>query len=128
LKARVINGLITIELAELADSLTEGDRAELSHYLVARDTLFAAVLECVVTGEYFSSDTAPWWFDKRTVLALREQLLPMMTEIQQEAVKEALRQRDSAQAEADRYKEWAWKMYHSEVWNIARTGRPDLPR
>lgn len=114
MKAEIKGGKITLDLYDLVHSLSLEECAEVARQVVADEHLFAAVLDCVVTGSFF--EDAPdghWWFDSRRVLELREKLLPLMPEIAREAVKAALHQRDEAKAEAERHRSWAYRMYHA---------------
>lgn len=131
MKAKIENGKLTIDLPELLESLSEQERKEAARFLVAEPELFAAVLECVADesrfGHFFSDDpSGPWSFDTRCVLSLREKLMPLMPIIAREAVREALHQRDQAQADERRWHDWAWKLFHAwpkEEWHL----RPKLP-
>lgn len=114
MRAEIKNGKIALDVYDLVQSLSEEDRAEVARQVVADEHLFAAVLDCVVAGSFF--EDAPgghWWFDSRSVLELREKLLPLMPEIAREAVKAALHQRDEAKADAERHRTWAYAMYHA---------------
>ncbi len=125
MKAKIEKGVLTIELSEIVDALSRKDRKELARQLVADEELFAAVLECVADdsrwGHYFSDDEDGLWsFDPRTVLTLREKLLPLMSTVARNAVHEALTQRNDAREEARRMSEWGWKLFHAwpeSVWN-----------
>jgi hypothetical protein len=125
MKAKIENGKLTIDLQELVDSLDEAQRIELSRHLVADAELFRAVLECVAEGQYFTDDDrGAWWFGRAKVLELRAKLMPLMPEVAREAVRAALDERRSAEAERDRYRRWSFAM-HNE-WPEWRT-RPEGP-
>lgn len=114
MKAKLVDGKVMIDLADLIDSLSLEECRDVARQVVADEHLFAAVLDCVKDGDFFSDDArGAWWFDRRSVLDLRAKLLPLMPEIAREAVKEALRQRDEAKAESERHRTWAYRMYHA---------------
>src|SRR5258708_6832597 len=112
-------GVLKINLLNLVSSLDKHDHNELCKYLVADDNLWKAILECVSDdsryfGHYFKDDEdGEWSFSSKTVLELREKLIPLMPEIARLSVREALQQRNEAVAESERYKKWAWRMYHT---------------
>lgn len=104
---------MTIDLRDLTDSLSEDARSELIQHLLAEDTLFAAVLECVAsenneTGHFFGAD---FWFGSERVLELRQKLIPLMPAVARYAVQQALEQRDSAKKKADAMWAWAWELH-----------------
>lgn len=131
-KFKVENGELRIDLIALAESLSEVEHRSLARALIAEEQLFKAVLECVADdsqngfGHYFNDeDGGPWWFAPRTVLEMRQKLIPLMSEIAASSVREALRQRDAAIAERDRHSAWAWRMHHA--WpECSLRGRPEL--
>lgn len=131
MKLKVERGRISFEMSDLVDSLSQEDRRELARYVAADSTLFAAVLECVTSegrfGRFFTEDSdGDWWFDNKTLLELREKLIPLMPQVARGAVEEALRQRNVAKAEERRFHDWAWKLFHA--WPEDRwQNRPRLP-
>lgn len=131
MKAKIENGDITISVEELVYALSKEDVARVARMVAAKEHLFAAVLECVSSerrnGNYFTDDPdGEWWFDPRSLLDLREKLLPLMSDIARGAVTEALRQRDVAREEEARTRDWAWRLYHA--WPDGRwDSRPSHP-
>jgi len=130
-KAKIEKGKLTFDIQDLVDSLSKEDYANLCRYMVADRYLFAAVLECVADesrlGSFFSDDEdGEWWFGSEQTLELREKLLPLMPSIARRAVEQALYERNSAKAEAESYRNWAWRLYHN--WPDAeRESRPEGP-
>jgi hypothetical protein len=118
-KLKVEKGVLQIDLGELVEMLGNKERRELAKTLCADEQLFKAVLECVgddskYAGHYFSDDEdGPWWFSHRTVLEMREKLIPMMPEVSRLAVEEALRQRDDAQIKERLTDRWAWRLFQA---------------
>lgn len=114
MKIIIDRGKLILDMYDLVQGMDALHRADLSRYLVADETLFRAVLECVATGEYFSdSDDGAWWFGNQAVTELREKLKPMMSDIARKTVEEMAAQRDRALAEEKSTREWAWAMYHA---------------
>ena len=124
---------LTIDLGDLVESLDKNDVVKLARLVAADKQLFAAVLECVASesrvGGYFAdAEEGEWWFGSEALLELREKLLPMMPSIARGAVEAALQQRNSAKADQDRYRSWAFALYHAWPDSHFRTrpaGPPD---
>lgn len=131
MKVKIENSVLTVDLQELVDSLSKEEQRHFARHLVADKELFAAVLECVADesglGHYFE-DEESWWFGSDNVLELRQKLLPLMPAIARGAVQAALQQRDAAKAEAERYRSWAFKLYHAwpdDRWHTRPRGPED---
>lgn len=128
MKVRIEGGELRIDVMALVESLGPKDRATVAQFLCANEYLWKAVLDCVTDerGYYFKDDEeGVWWFDRRTVLELRQKLIPLMPDVARLSVEEALRQRDEANREKERHSRWAWKMFHAwpkEEWRQ----RPEL--
>jgi hypothetical protein len=124
-------GEIRFSIADLLEAMTPKQRIDVARFVSADAVLFKAVLECVADdsawGNYNKDDEdGHWWFDSTRVLELRQNLVPLMPTIARQAVTEALRQRNAAQAEVLRYREWAYKMFHA--WPRRDDGWQSCPR
>lgn len=124
---KLVDGKLSIDVQEVCENLSTEDRVAFIRYVAADETLFAAVLECVVDpsrwGYFFDSE---WHFGFRLTGELREKLIPLMSGVARELVAEALRQRNAARVEENRHHEWAWKLYHA--WPLDHwRDRPELP-
>ena len=124
---KLVDGKLVLSVQEIADGLSTKERVDLIRHVAADETLFAAVLECVVDpsqwGRFFDND---WHFGHQRTMELREKLIPLMSDVAREVVAEALRQRNSARADGARHTAWAWTMYHAwprDDW----AARPPLP-
>ena len=124
---------LKIDLIALAEDLDATGKRDLARFLVASEQLFAAVLECVSDtsesgfGHYFNDDDmGSWWFDPKTVLELRQKLIPLLPEISKRMVVQAIKERNDAVKDQGRYQDWAWKMYHAWPDGYLKF-RPDLP-
>lgn len=134
MKVKIEKGVIQLDVGELVDAMSPEDKRRVARQLCADTHLIKAILEIVADqgesgyGHYFTDDEdGEWWFDSRTTLELREKLIPLMPVAAQQAVREALYQRDQAMAAERRTSSWAWKMYHAwpdEHWR----DRPELPK
>ena len=127
---KIDKGHLSINLSDLADAMSNEDKRELAKVLAADDLLFGAILECVADdsrwGHFFGDDADGLWsFDSRRVLELREKLLPLMSTIARNAVREALAQRNQAKAAEASTSRWAWAMYHA--WPGLGHDRPEGP-
>lgn len=132
MKFTVEKGKLTIDLQEFVSALDKDQRKQLARYLVADETLFAAVLECVASesrlGSFFTDDDdGEWWFGSGKLLEFREKLLPLMPPIARGAVEEALRQRNDAQQKAERFRTWAWSLFHAWPRDAPTFSQPPLP-
>lgn len=114
MKLKIDGVTVGVNILDLVDALNQEAKTLLARALVAQKELFAGVLEAVAVGRYFTDDEdGDWWFDAKTMLELREKLIPLMPQVTQDIVKEALQQRDNAEAEKDRYSRWAWQLFHA---------------
>lgn len=135
MNAKIADGKIQIDVSDLVDSMSAEDKRRIARSLCADDYLIKAVLEIVADtspsgyGHFFEDDedNGPWWFCSRTVLELREKLLPLMPTAARQAVLEALRQRDAAKADLKRHSDWAWRLYHAWPKDSHWRGMPQLP-
>lgn len=124
----VKGGTLSFDLHTLCEHLSEDARINLIRFLVAEETLFAAVLQAVVDGHYHQDDPdGEWWFGSERTAKLRETLLPLMSDIAAKLVGEHAHQRDQAKLLERRANDWAWALYHA--WpDGARRDRPEMRR
>lgn len=114
MKLTLTKGALSFDLSDLVDSMDQAQRDELCRYLLCQEKLFAAVLEAAAGGHFFEEDAdGSWWFGSASTAALREQLMPLMPAITRDLVAEQISQRKQAQTDADRHREWAYKLYHA---------------
>ena len=132
LRTKLERGVLSVDLRELVEAMDAPTKEEIAKLLAADDELIKVVVELAADpsryGHYFSNDEdGAWWFDPRTVLEIREKLVPAMPEIARQAMAEVIRQRDQAKQDLSRMEQWAWKLFHAwpaDCWHR----RPDLPK
>lgn len=112
MKLTIENTKLSFDLRELFESLTDEQRAEAGKLLIAERHLFNAVAECLADDSRFGHYFGDWSFDPEFVAELRAKLLPLMPQIARRTVEQLMVERDQAEADAERIRNWAWSMYH----------------
>jgi len=108
------DGNLVLPLDEIFEKMTLEAKREAAKLLAASPIVMGAVLDCVVSGMFFTDDPrGAWWFGERDVQELREKLMPLMNDIAREAVRGALAQRNAAQADARRQDMRASRLFHA---------------
>jgi hypothetical protein len=99
MKAKIKDNQLTIDLHELADTLSDEDRKQFARFAVYQDTLLEAVVDTVVTGACFDDD----WHTTSLTRRLREKLLPLMPDAMRELVTNLLEENSRLKSANDQY-------------------------
>jgi hypothetical protein len=120
-----VNGLkIEIDLYDLYSELPREQQLELAHHLALEGEIVLQVAELLTTGQ---TANGSWTghCSKDDEEKARVMLVERQKGVAAEVLKDVMNDRNSAQDEANRMSEWAWKLYHTwpdERWSM----RPDI--
>lgn len=114
--------VVTIRVDHLVDDMQHADKVELIRRLAMDEYVISDIVEQLALGQTCDGCSLGTKF----MQALREKLMPFMTDVAAEAVRVAVNEATAAKADAKRHSDWAWRLYHawpSEAW----AERPAMP-
>lgn len=125
---KVEQGELRIDVETLINSLAADGKKQIAKLIGADEEAWRQMAEALADPDgYFNGDEM-WWMGTDHLLSVRGKLIPLMPEQYQYAAREWQRQLDAAKADAKRYADWAWQMWHAHHgWQTDPVPWPELP-
>lgn len=123
---RLENGDLRISVEELFGSLNAETRIKVARQIGADAEAWRQMAEALADpGGFFNGDDC-WWLGSDAMLEVRAKLLPLAPENARLVAELLQRKLDQEKADARRYHDWAWAMYHAHN-GISGARWPEIP-
>lgn len=114
---------LNIRLDDILAGLSTEQRLELIRMVAMDEPLIQDIVDQLADG--WTEDGSS--VGEKFLNKARMKLMPLMGEVAKEAVRRLAHERDFAVAEAERHREWAWKLFHAWPRDASRINIPAIP-